>query len=258
MTNQALFCPTEEMKTIPKLQMILLGSRSVGKTSVGNSILGIKDQEHGKRTAHSVVRQGFVGKTEITLVDTPGWWKGFPVFDTPEAIKEEMKLSLFLCRPGPHIFLLVIDAEASFNAKHLDAVTTHMELLGEGVWRRTIVVFTRGDWLGTNTIEEYIEGEGEALQSLVEQCGNRYHVMDNKNADDGTQIKELLEKITGTVAGNGWDYLVPDEKIFLTIEEKRRRVEEGARLRQSQVKAKRKHLSGMVQSSSTSVTSKHS
>ncbi|XP_073332500.1 uncharacterized protein [Pagrus major] len=235
---------TESKKSLQKLQMILLGSRGVGKTSVGNTILGIKEPEDGKRTAHSVARQGFVGKTEVTLVDTPGWWKGFPVYDTPEAIKEEVMRSMFLCPPGPHVFLLVIDADASFNAKHLDAVTTHMELLGEEVWRHTVVVFTRGDWLGSNTIEQYIDGEGEAMQSLVERCGNRYHVMDNKNADDGTQVTELLEKITETVAGNNWDHFAPDEKIFLTIEEKRRRVEEGARLRESQVKAKRKALSG--------------
>ncbi|XP_008280206.1 GTPase IMAP family member 8-like isoform X2 [Stegastes partitus] len=231
-----------EMKTAPKLQMILLGSRSVGKTSVGNTILGFKEQEDGKRTAQSVARRGFVGKTEITLVDTPGWWKGFPAFDTPEAIKEEMMRSLFLCPPGPHVFLLVIDADASFNGKHLDAVTTHVELLGEGVWEHTVIVFTRGDWLGTNTIEEYIEGEGEALQSLVEQCGNRYHVFNNKDANDGTQVTELLETIIGTVAGNGWDSFVPDKQIFMTIEERRRRVEEGARLRQSEIQARRTSL----------------
>lgn len=234
------------MKTIPKVQMVLLGSRNVGKTSVGNTILGIKDTEDGKRTAQSVARKGFVGKTEITLVDTPGWWKGFSVSDTPEAIKEEVMCSMFLCPPGPHVFLLVVDADASFNAKHLEAVTTHMELLGEGVWRHTIVVFTRGDWLGTNTIEQYIEGEGEAMQCLIEQCGNRYHVMDNKNADDGTQIAELLEKITETVAANGFSHFVPDKKVHLSIEEKRLRVEDGARLRQSQVKAKRKSLKGTV------------
>lgn len=235
---------SEEMKTIPKLQMILLGSRGVGKTSLGNTIFGNKEQDEGERTAHSVARQGFVGKTHITLVDTPGWWKGFPACDTPEVVKEEVMRSMFLCPPGPHVFVLVIDADASFNAKHLEAVTTHMELLGEGVWRHTVIVFTRGDWLGPNTIEQYIEGEGMALQSLVEKCGNRYHVIDNKNADDGTQITELLETITGTVAENDWNHFVPDEKILLTIEEKRRRVEEGALLRQSQVAAKRKALRG--------------
>ncbi|XP_023127594.1 GTPase IMAP family member 8-like isoform X2 [Amphiprion ocellaris] len=232
----------EEKKTAPKLRMILLGSRSVGKTSVGNTILGFKEQEDAKRTAQSAARQGFVGKTEITLVDTPGWWKGFPAFETPEAIKEEVMRSMFLCPPGPHVFLLVIDADASFNGKLLDAITTHMELLGEGVWRHTVIVFTRGDWVGTHAIEEYIEGEGESLQRLVEQCGNRYHVLNNKDASDGTQVTELLEKITGTVAGNGWDHFVPDEQIFLTIEERRRRVEEAATLRQSQIKARRTSL----------------
>ncbi|XP_036969857.1 LOW QUALITY PROTEIN: GTPase IMAP family member 8-like [Acanthopagrus latus] len=213
----------ESTETLQKLQIVVLGSRGVGKTSVGNTILGIKDTEVGTRTAHSVARQGFVGKTEVTVVDTPGWWKSFPVYDTTEAIKEEVMLSMFLCPPGPHVFLLVIDADASFNADHLDAVTTHMELLGEEVWRHTVVVFTRGDWLGSNTIEQYIEGEGQAMQSLVERCGNRYHVIDNKNADDGTQVTELLEKITETVAGNGWNHFAPDEKIFLTIQEKEAR-----------------------------------
>ncbi|XP_027146030.1 GTPase IMAP family member 7-like [Larimichthys crocea] len=68
--------------------------------------------------------------------------------------------------------------------------------------------------------------------------------MDNKNADDGTQIAELLEKITETVAANGFNHFVPDKKIHLSIEEKRLRVEDGARLRQSQVKARRNSLKG--------------
>ncbi|KAM9384105.1 GTPase IMAP family member 8 [Pholidichthys leucotaenia] len=230
---------SEEKKPIPQLRMVLLGSRSVGKTSVGNTILGFKEQEDGIRTAHSVARRGFVDKTEITLVDTPGWWKGFSVFDTPEAIKEEVMHSMFLCPPGPHIFLLVIDADASFNAKNLDAVKSHIEILGEEVWKHTFIVFTRGDWLGTHTIEQYIEGEGEALQCLAEQCGNRYHVINNKNANDSPQTTELLEKIIETVAGNGWKCFIPDNQILLNIEERRRRVEKEAILRQSRVNDKR-------------------
>ncbi|XP_056270892.1 GTPase IMAP family member 8-like isoform X2 [Pseudoliparis swirei] len=231
-----------EMKTLPELRVVLLGSRSVGKTSLGNSVLGFKEHEDGKRTARSAARRGFVGTTEITVVDTPGWWKGFSVLDTPEATREEVMRSPFLCLPGPHVFLLAIDADASFNAKHLDAVTSHVELLGEGVWQRTVVVFTRGDWLGSHTAEEYIEGEGEALRSLVDRCGNRYHVIDNKSADDGTQITELLEKIAETVAGDGQDYFVPDDKVFLTMEVRRSSVVEAAHVRKSQVVAKRKIL----------------
>ncbi|KAM3619312.1 uncharacterized protein V6R79_006041 [Siganus canaliculatus] len=232
----------EGVKILPKLRVVLLGSRSVGKTSVRNVILGIKETNDGTRTAHSEARRGFVGTSEITIVDTPSWWKGFPVSDTPETIKEEVILSMFLCRPRPHVFLLVIDADASFNGRHLQAATTHMELLGEGVWQHTMLVFTRGDWLGSKTIEQYIEGEGEAMKTLVELCGNRYHVMDNKNPDGGTQVTRLLEKITGIVAENGREHFAPDEKRFHAIEEKRRRADEGARLRRSQFKAQRESL----------------
>uniref|UniRef100_A0A8C6P2F8 AIG1-type G domain-containing protein n=1 Tax=Nothobranchius furzeri TaxID=105023 RepID=A0A8C6P2F8_NOTFU len=235
---------------ITTLRLILLGSRSVGKTSVGNTILGFKGKEDGKRTAQSAVRRGFVDETEVTLVDTPGWWKGFPVFDTPEAIKEEIMRNMFLCSPGPHIFLLVIDADMSFNARNLDAITTHVELLGEGVWKHTFIVFTKGDWLGAKPIEECIEGEGEALQTLVEQCGNRYHIINNKNAKDGAQVTELLEKLTEIVVGEDWEHFVPDERILITIEKRRRIVEEAAELRKERVKARRKSLTGTFKSHS--------
>ncbi|XP_036067577.1 GTPase IMAP family member 8 isoform X2 [Oryzias melastigma] len=233
-------------RTIPKLQIVLLGSRGVGKTSVGNTILGCKDHD-GKRTVQSVVRHGSVDQTEVTVVDTPGWWKGFLAVDTSQTVKDEMLRSMFLCPPGPHVFLLVIDADTAFNAKILDAVTSHVELLGEAVWKHTIIVFSRGDWLGSSSIEEIIEGEGDgqALQSLVEQCENRYHVFNNKNTDGDTQVTELLEKILGTVAVNAWQPFIPDQQTFMSLERKRKCVEEGAIRRQKQVQAQRNVLTGI-------------
>ncbi|RVE73785.1 hypothetical protein OJAV_G00034830 [Oryzias javanicus] len=234
------------VRTIPKLQVVLLGSRGVGKTSVGNTILGCKEHD-GKRTVLSVARHGSVDQTQVTVVDTPGWWKGFLAVDTSQTVKDEMLRGMFLCPPGPHVFLLVIDADTAFNAKTRDAVMSHVELLGEAVWKHTIIVFSRGDWLGSSSIEEIIEGEGDgqALQSLVEQCENRYHVFNNKNADEDTQVTELLEKILGTVTVNAWQPFIPDQQIFMSLETKRRFVEEGAIRRQKRVQAQRNLLTGI-------------
>ncbi|KAL6107537.1 gimap8 [Pungitius sinensis] len=232
----------EGIKPFPELRVVLLGSRGVGKTSLGNTIFGSKERGDGRGTSCSAARRGLAGGTPLTVVDTPGWWKSFYVSDTPEATKEQLRLSPFLCPPGPHAFLLAIDADASFGAKHLDAAASHLELLGEGVWRRTVVVFTRGDWLGDRGVEVHIEGEGEALRSLVDRCENRYQVMDNKNVDDGKQVAELLEKITEAAAADAGDHFVPDQEELLRIEKKRLRVEEAAERRQSQVVAKRKAL----------------
>ncbi|XP_029003261.1 GTPase IMAP family member 8-like [Betta splendens] len=232
-----------EMKPAHTLRVVLLGSRGVGKSSLGNVILGIKAGDNGKRTTRAVAQQGRVGDAEVTVVDTPGWCKGFSASETPEAIKDELRRSVFLCPPGPHAFLLVLDADASFNANHREAVATHVELLGGDAWRRAVVVFTRGDWLGARSVEQFIEGEGEALRSLVDFCGNRYHVMENRNRDEGTQVTELLEKVRA-VAGDGSDCFTPDEQILIDIEDRRRKVEERARRRENEVKAKRQSLRG--------------
>uniref|UniRef100_A0A673B791 AIG1-type G domain-containing protein n=1 Tax=Sphaeramia orbicularis TaxID=375764 RepID=A0A673B791_9TELE len=237
--------------SVPEVRLILIGGRWAGKSSSGNTILRSERFECGRiRTVQSELRHQDVEGRTLIVVDAPGWSSSLSLTEIPELDKQRFKLNPSKCSPGPHVFLLVIPIDSAFS------VEQKMTLLGEGVWKHTITVFTRGDWLGAHTIEEYIEGEGEALQSLVEQCGNRYHVVDNKNADDGTQITELLEKIMGTVAANGWSHFVPDDQIRVTIEERRIRVEQGAKQRQSQVKAKMQTFKGTFLSHSISVTNK--
>lgn len=193
-----------------------------------NTILGEKVEDCRASTVSSAKYEGHIDQTKVKVIDTPGWWRSLNVKDTTEYIKQEVMRSVFLCSPGPHVFLLLVDTEASFTRRQLEAVESHLNLLGERVWRYVIVVFTRGERLREETIEEHIEVEGAALSSLVNKCGNRYHVLRNKNMDEHgcTQVTELLQKMKELVAVNQQDFFKCDENVFKIIEDKRRFVKQ--------------------------------
>ncbi|XP_061102970.1 uncharacterized protein LOC133131616 [Conger conger] len=238
-TLRALF--EGEEHRLSELRIVLLGARGSGKSSAGNTILGREEFESGIRTAHCVKRQDEVAGRQVTVVDTPGWWK-MSVKDTTELDKQEIVCSVSLCPPGPCALFLVIDVSSVFREEHRRSVVEHLELLSERVWRHTIVLFTRGDWLGDTTIEQHIETEGRALQELIEKCGNRYHVLNNENRADGTQVTELLEKMEEMMAGHGGSHYEIDRMLLQEVEEKRRAVEEQVKQRMMKVQKQSKTL----------------
>lgn len=195
---------------LSKLRIILLGSRRAGKSSAGNTILG--QRWFGpRRTTQCTRRQGEVAQRQVTVVDTPGWWRGISAVDTPELTKREVVLGASLCPPGPHALLLVHRLDFSFGDDQLKAWEEHVELLfGDGAWAHAIVLFTHGDWLGEGaTVEQYMKAEGQALQRLLAKCRGRYHVLNNNNnatPDSKPQVVKLLQKVEGMTMGTGSYY----------------------------------------------------
>ncbi|XP_062398697.1 GTPase IMAP family member 8-like isoform X2 [Sardina pilchardus] len=226
---------------ISDMRIVLLGYRAGGKSSSGNTILNREEFGASGRTAECVKREGATAGRRITVVEAPGWWLNYTVEETPERDNREIVLSVSLCPPGPHALLLNINVNEPFIEKYRRGVQQHMELLGERVWSHTIVLFTKGDLLGDTSIEQLIETRGEALQWVVEKCGNRYHVVDNKKSD-GVQVTELLEKIEEMVAGNRGHQFEFDTERCKALQEKKREEERRAEERKMKVQKQRETL----------------
>uniref|UniRef100_A0A087YD18 AIG1-type G domain-containing protein n=1 Tax=Poecilia formosa TaxID=48698 RepID=A0A087YD18_POEFO len=186
------------------LRRVMIGSSCAGKSSTGNTILrknAFGVTKSSRRTTHSEISHGLVEGRRLTVVDSPGWFYINTLQETSEMDKLEIENSVNLCPPGPHAVLLVIDLITIMNSLYLTSVQEHMSLFREEIWKHTLVLFTYGDWLGVKTVEERIESD-EGLQWIVNKCENRYHVLNNKDHSDKTQVKELLEKIEEMCAGN--------------------------------------------------------
>ncbi len=103
------------------------------------------------------------------------------------------------------MFLLLIPL-GRFTQEEAKSVKIIQETFGENSLKYTIVLFTRGDFLQNKTIEQYLGEPGSTLKNLTEVCGNRYHVFNNKETEDRTQVTDLLQKIDNMVKENGGSY----------------------------------------------------
>uniref|UniRef100_A0A3B3C3F1 AIG1-type G domain-containing protein n=1 Tax=Oryzias melastigma TaxID=30732 RepID=A0A3B3C3F1_ORYME len=189
-------------KTPPDhLKLVIVGPQWSGKSSAGN-ILG-KDVFD--------VNENWDSSRTALFVDSPGWFYSHTLQDTNEMYKLEIENSLYMCPPGPHAVLLVIELETVVNTKYQRSVQDHMSLFGDDVWKYTIILFTRPDWLGVKTVEERIEW-------LVNKCENRYHVLNNQERNNREQVKVLLEKIEEMWAENDDPYYEVDQRRAAEME----------------------------------------
>ncbi|XP_070849817.1 GTPase IMAP family member GIMD1-like [Chaetodon trifascialis] len=169
-------------RNVLALNVLLLGDRQSGRSSVGNALIGGREFQTGACVSGTSVttecqllsrnfqrffrRQGAESDLLLSVVDTPPW------MPHPQRVHE-------LCPQGVHVLVLIVRADAQHDNTHLEE---RVETLFGPEWRRhALLVITHADYLKEAGLHQsvYLTQASDWLRALAEEAQGGVLFLDN-------------------------------------------------------------------------------